>query len=103
MTHEDVNELIDCHSQPLTDEDLDEITKSASEEEEELEESHEPIEEPGLALERLAAIKISVDYALSVEYFCIKLCTKHFYSPLPRKDLTIMTVVYDAFWFKAVE
>ncbi|KAK7080879.1 hypothetical protein SK128_008337 [Halocaridina rubra] len=56
MTPEDVNELIDCHSLPLTDEDLDEMTKSASEEEEELEESHEKIEEPGLTLECLAAM-----------------------------------------------
>ncbi|KAK7077137.1 hypothetical protein SK128_007452 [Halocaridina rubra] len=52
MTHKDVNELIDCHSQPLTDEDLEEMTRSASEEEEEeeLEETHEEIEEPGLTL-----------------------------------------------------
>ncbi|KAK7076388.1 hypothetical protein SK128_025240 [Halocaridina rubra] len=58
MTHEDVNELIDCHSQPLTVEDLEEKTKSASKEEEEEhpEETHEEIEEPGLTLERLAAM-----------------------------------------------
>ncbi|KAK7021911.1 hypothetical protein SK128_021334 [Halocaridina rubra] len=44
--------------QPLTDEDLEEMTKSASEEEEEQqpEETHEEIEEPGLTLERLAAM-----------------------------------------------
>lgn len=32
MTAEDVNELLDVHGQPLTDEDLEELTKSASEE-----------------------------------------------------------------------
>uniref|UniRef100_UPI00358E0465 tigger transposable element-derived protein 1-like n=1 Tax=Myxine glutinosa TaxID=7769 RepID=UPI00358E0465 len=58
MTHEDVNDLIDAHSQPLTDEDLTEMTKSASEEEEE--EQEEPgsqeEEEVGLTLERLATM-----------------------------------------------
>jgi len=58
MTHEDVNELIDAHSQPLTDEDLTDMTKSASEEEEE--EQEEPgfqeEEEVGLTLERLATM-----------------------------------------------
>uniref|UniRef100_UPI00358E5639 tigger transposable element-derived protein 1-like n=1 Tax=Myxine glutinosa TaxID=7769 RepID=UPI00358E5639 len=55
MTHEDVNELIDAHSQPLTDEDLTEMTKSASEEEEEDPGSQEE-EEVGLTLERLATM-----------------------------------------------
>ncbi|KAK7084909.1 hypothetical protein SK128_007012 [Halocaridina rubra] len=56
----DVDDLIDCHLQPLTDEDLEEITKSASEEEEEEkpEEMHEEAEEPGLTLECLAAIDL---------------------------------------------
>ncbi|XP_064103355.1 tigger transposable element-derived protein 1-like [Macrobrachium nipponense] len=35
MTAEDLNSLIDCHSEPLTNEDLVEMTRSASEEEEE--------------------------------------------------------------------
>ncbi|KAK7079210.1 hypothetical protein SK128_003946 [Halocaridina rubra] len=45
MTHEDVDELIDCHLQPLTDEDLEEMTKSESkeEEDEQLEEMHEKL------------------------------------------------------------
>uniref|UniRef100_A0A183J7L3 Skp1 domain-containing protein n=1 Tax=Soboliphyme baturini TaxID=241478 RepID=A0A183J7L3_9BILA len=34
ITPEEVNDLIDAHSQPLTDEDLTEMTRSASEEEE---------------------------------------------------------------------
>ncbi|KAK7081185.1 hypothetical protein SK128_010233 [Halocaridina rubra] len=57
MTHEDDNEVIDCHSQPLTDEDLEEMTKSASEEEEEQQQqAHNEVEEPGLTLEWLAAM-----------------------------------------------
>ena len=55
FTHEEVNELIDAHSQPLTDEDLTELTKSASEEEEEEGEEEEK-EEVGLTLERLGAM-----------------------------------------------
>ena len=55
MTHEEVNELIDAHSQPLTDEDLTELTKSASEEEEEEGEEEEK-KEVGLTLERLGAM-----------------------------------------------
>ncbi|KAK7081183.1 hypothetical protein SK128_010231 [Halocaridina rubra] len=53
-----MNELTDCHSQPLIDEDLEEMTKSTSEEEaeEQPEETHEKVEEPGLTLERLAAM-----------------------------------------------
>ena len=35
MTTEEVNTLIDCHSNPLTDENLQEMTRSASEEEKE--------------------------------------------------------------------
>lgn len=38
MTTEDVNDLIDVHAQPLIDEDLEELTKSGSKEEEEEEE-----------------------------------------------------------------
>ncbi|XP_061433688.1 uncharacterized protein LOC133359240 isoform X2 [Lethenteron reissneri] len=52
MTEEDVNGLIDAHSDPLTDEDLLEMMKSASEEESE-EEQDEEIEERGLTLENL--------------------------------------------------
>jgi len=57
MTSDDINDLIDAHSQPLTVEDLTELTKSASEEEEE--EQDEPgaeEEEVGLTLDRLATI-----------------------------------------------
>ncbi|XP_051784731.1 tigger transposable element-derived protein 1-like [Erpetoichthys calabaricus] len=58
MTTDDVNELLDCHSQPLTDEDLEELMKSASEEEEEEEqqETEEVVSPTGLTLERLAEI-----------------------------------------------
>ena len=55
MTLEDVNELIDCQSQPLTDEDLEEMTKSVSDEEEEQQhQAHDEVEELGLTLEHLA-------------------------------------------------
>ena len=58
MTSDDVNDLIDCHSQPLTDEDLMEMTKSASEEEEGEQEQaeDEEVEQAGLSLERLATM-----------------------------------------------
>lgn len=52
MTEEDISALIDCHSDPLTDEDLLEMTKSASEEENE-EEDEEETEKRGLTLENL--------------------------------------------------
>ena len=52
MTTEEVNTLIDCHSEPLTDEDLVEMTKSASEEEEEVATDEEE-EERGLTLDNL--------------------------------------------------
>jgi hypothetical protein len=58
MTPDDVNDLIDAHSQPLTDEDLEEMTKSASEEEEE-EQGKRGVEEEegvGLTLDRLATM-----------------------------------------------
>ena len=54
MTTEDVNNLIDAHSKPLTDDDLTEMTKSASEEEEDPDNPAEVEEEVGLTLERLA-------------------------------------------------
>ena len=48
MTAEDVNTLIDAHENPLTDEDLEEMTRSASEEEVEAgSEEDEDIEERG--------------------------------------------------------
>ena len=53
MTSEDVNGLIECHSEPLTDEDLVEMTKSASEEEDDENPQEEEIEERGLTLEGL--------------------------------------------------
>uniref|UniRef100_K7FQ19 HTH CENPB-type domain-containing protein n=1 Tax=Pelodiscus sinensis TaxID=13735 RepID=K7FQ19_PELSI len=57
MTTEDVDELLDCHSQPLTDADLEDLTKSASDEDSETqEETQEIVEETGLTLERLAKL-----------------------------------------------
>ncbi|KAI5100977.1 hypothetical protein C0J45_9963 [Silurus meridionalis] len=55
MTTEDVNFLIDAHSDPLTDEDLAELMKSAGEEEEEQGDpsQEEEEEDEGLSLERL--------------------------------------------------
>ena len=53
MTSEDVNSLIECHSTPPTDEDLVDLTKSASEEEEEAADNGDEEEECGLTLENL--------------------------------------------------
>ena len=54
VTHEEFNELIDTHSQALTDEDLAELTKSA---EEETEDQEDPSQEDELlTLERLAEL-----------------------------------------------
>ncbi|XP_064090765.1 tigger transposable element-derived protein 1-like [Macrobrachium nipponense] len=52
MTAEDVNSLIECHSEPLTDEDLVEMTRSASEEEEEAADDgyDDELEQRGLTL-----------------------------------------------------
>lgn len=57
MTSQDVNDLLDAHGQPLTDEDLEELTKSANEEEDEDDEEEAAEEEVGLTLERLAIIQ----------------------------------------------
>lgn len=54
MTQDDVNDLIETHSAPLTDEDLTELTKSASEEE--VEEQEEEEEDEGLSIERLGRV-----------------------------------------------
>ena len=55
INHEEINELIDAHSQVLMDEDLAELTKSA---EEETGDQEDPLqEEEGLTLERLAELK----------------------------------------------
>ncbi|XP_070593700.1 tigger transposable element-derived protein 1-like isoform X2 [Erythrolamprus reginae] len=55
MTPEEVNGLLDEHGLPLTDKDLEELTRSASEEEEvEGAEESEEEEDVGLTLERLA-------------------------------------------------
>lgn len=54
VTHEEFSEFIDTHSQPLMDEDLAELTKSA--EEEETEDQEDPSQEDeaeGLTLEWL--------------------------------------------------
>ncbi|XP_061923673.1 tigger transposable element-derived protein 1-like [Entelurus aequoreus] len=62
MTADDVNELMDAHSQPLSDEDLRELTSASEEEEQEREEQEEEElgtdedEEVGLTLNRLAAM-----------------------------------------------
>ncbi|VDP13554.1 unnamed protein product [Soboliphyme baturini] len=50
---EDINDLINAHSQPLTDEDLMGMTKSASEEEEQ---GIEEEDEVGLTLDRLTTM-----------------------------------------------
>ena len=54
VTHEEFNELIDTHSQPLTDEDLAELMKFAEEETEDQEDTSQ--EEEDLTLERLAEL-----------------------------------------------
>ena len=56
MMHDDVNDLIETHSDLLTDEDLAELTKSASEEEEEQSDPSQEDDDEGLSLERLATI-----------------------------------------------
>ncbi|XP_039610973.1 tigger transposable element-derived protein 1-like [Polypterus senegalus] len=54
MTFDDVNELLDAHFKPLSDEDLAEMTKSASEEEQENPAQEE--DDSGLTLKHLATI-----------------------------------------------
>ena len=54
VTHEELSELIDTHSQALTDEDLADLTKSAEEETEGQEDPSQ--EDEGLTLERLAEL-----------------------------------------------
>ena len=54
VTHEEFNELIDTHSQALTDEDLAELMKSAEEETEDQEDPSQEEDDEGLTLERLA-------------------------------------------------
>ncbi|XP_013360806.1 PREDICTED: tigger transposable element-derived protein 1-like isoform X2 [Chinchilla lanigera] len=58
VTPDNVYDLIDVHSQPLTDEDLTEMTKSASEEEDEEQDELRvgEEEEVGLTLDRLATM-----------------------------------------------
>ncbi|XP_070605089.1 tigger transposable element-derived protein 1-like [Erythrolamprus reginae] len=57
LMQEEVNGLLDEHGLPLTDKDLEELTRSASEEEEEAEaEQAEEEEDVGLTLERLAEL-----------------------------------------------
>ena len=56
VTHEEFNELIDTHSQALTDEDLAELTKSAEEETEGQEDPSQEEKDEGLTLERLAEL-----------------------------------------------
>ncbi|XP_051934853.1 tigger transposable element-derived protein 1-like isoform X3 [Hippocampus zosterae] len=55
VTRDDINDLIDTHANPLTNEDLIEITKAKGEEEEEAEAGADPSEEDDgdLSLERL--------------------------------------------------
>ena len=54
VTHEEFNDLIDTHSQALTDEDLAELTKSAEEDTEDQEDPSQ--EDEGLTQERLAEL-----------------------------------------------
>ncbi|XP_068223778.1 tigger transposable element-derived protein 1-like [Palaemon carinicauda] len=70
MITEDVDELLDCHSQELTEEDLEELTKSASEEEDDSEEGEKEDPHPGLTLERIVTIcrLLKEAQALSREY-----------------------------------
>ena len=56
VAHEEFNELIDAHSQALTDKDLAELTKSAEEETEDLEDPSQEEEDEGLTIERLAEL-----------------------------------------------
>ena len=55
MTTEDEDELIDCHSEPLNEQDLEAMTKSASKKEEK--ESHEQaVEQSRWLLKRLVEL-----------------------------------------------
>ena len=54
-TEEDLDTLIDTHGDPLTDQDLEELTKSASEDEGDADEDDEP-EDEGLSLDRLSRL-----------------------------------------------
>lgn len=56
MTPDDINALIDAHTDPLTDEDLAEMTKPPSEDKEEQDTSVEKDEEVGLTLGHLATM-----------------------------------------------
>lgn len=57
ITYKEFNDLINAHSQPLTDEDLAELTKSASKEETEgQEEPSQEEEDESLTLEQLAEL-----------------------------------------------
>ena len=53
MTKEDINGLIDCHSEPLTNEELFEMTKSVSNEENKKAQVKEEIEERSLTSKNL--------------------------------------------------
>uniref|UniRef100_A0A3Q3KF68 DDE-1 domain-containing protein n=1 Tax=Monopterus albus TaxID=43700 RepID=A0A3Q3KF68_MONAL len=66
MTSDDVNDLIETHSDPLTDEDLTELTKSASEDEDDEHDDPEEEHEAGLTLERLSSIVRTVKEAQSM-------------------------------------
>ena len=52
VAHEEFNDLIDIHSQALTDDDLAELTKSAEEEAEDHEDPSQEEDDEGLTLER---------------------------------------------------
>ncbi|XP_062844657.1 tigger transposable element-derived protein 1-like [Trichomycterus rosablanca] len=67
MTFDDINELLNAHSEPLSEEDLADMTKSASEEEKKQEDPAQE-EDVGLSLERLTTIlRIAKDLQTSVE------------------------------------
>ncbi|XP_066952341.1 tigger transposable element-derived protein 1-like [Macrobrachium rosenbergii] len=64
-TEEEVNTLIDVHCDPLTDDDLLELTKSASEEEEESAQEQE--DDEGLSTDRLGIILRAQQQVLFIE------------------------------------
>ena len=71
MTAEDVNALIDAHENPLTDEDLEELTRSASEEEVEVaSDEDDEDEERGLTLQNMQQMfNIAKDLKKSAQEF----------------------------------
>ncbi|CAE1162787.1 unnamed protein product [Acanthosepion pharaonis] len=67
VTTGDIDDLLDCHFQPLTDADLEDLTMSASEEEETQQETEEFVDQTCLTLERLAKL---CNLAKELKCFC---------------------------------